>query len=76
MFYIIKERVFGGIYDNRFLVKITKNSEKLMKSARREIPYPGAKEMFLVEELEDRAFLNQLIPKMSEDLPFSKKRKR
>lgn len=69
-------KVFGGIYDNRFLVKITKSSEELMKHARREIPYPGAKEMFLVEELEDREFLNQLIPKMAEDIPLSKKRKR
>ncbi|MFR2534446.1 MAG: TfoX/Sxy family protein [Clostridia bacterium] len=69
-------KVFGGIYDNRFLVKITKSSEELMKHVRREIPYPGAKEMFLVEELEDREFLNQLIPKMAEDIPLSKKRKR
>ena len=65
-------KVFGGIYDNRFLVKITKNSAALLPNASKELPYPGAKEMLLVEELEDKDFLAKLIKSLCEEL--SKKR--
>ena len=65
-------KVFGGIYDNRFLVKITKSSTALLPNASKELPYPGAKEMLLVEELEDKDFLAKLIKSLCEEL--SKKR--
>ena len=44
-------KVFGGIYDNRFLVKITKSSAALLPNANKEPPYAGAKEMLLVDEV-------------------------
>jgi len=64
-----KGKVFGGIYDNRFLVKITKSSAALLPSASKELPYEGAKEMLLVDELEDKEFLAKLIKSMCEELP-------
>ena len=62
-------KVFGGIYDNRFLVKITKSSSALLPNASKELPYEGAKEMLLVDEVEDKDFLSKLIKSMSEELP-------
>ena len=68
-------RVVGGIYDDRFLVKPTKSAAGLMPDADRELPYEGAKEMLLVENVEDREFLRKLLDAMVEELPAPKKRK-
>ena len=66
----------GGIYDDRFLVKPVEASEQLMPGARREIPYEGAKPMFLVDNVEDREFLKELLEAMYDQLPAPKKRKK
>ena len=58
--------IFGGIYDDRFLVKPTKAAKELLPEAPAALPYPGAKELLLVEELDDRAFLTELIQAMTE----------
>lgn len=68
-------KVFGGIYDNRFLVKPTKSAVALMPDAQSELPYEGAKPMLLVDNIEDKAFLKKLVEIMSADLPQPKKRK-
>ena len=68
-------KVFGGIYDNRLLVKPTLSACALLPDAPRELPYAGAKEMLLVEEPEDREFLAQLLSAMEPELPAPKKRK-
>ena len=72
--YIIyyRGKVIGGIYDNRFLVKITKASAKMMPNATKEIPYEGAKEMLLVDNLEDKDFLAKLIKCIYLNLPAKK----
>ena len=62
-------RVFGGIYDNRFLVKETPAARRLLPDAVHEIPYEGAKPMLLVTETDDRAFLAALITEMLPELP-------
>ena len=67
-------RVFGGIYDDRFLVKPVKSAVSMLPDAERELPYDGAKEMLLVDT-EDRAFLKELIEAMYPELPEPKKRK-
>lgn len=67
-------RVFGGIYDDRFLVKPTKSAACMMPDARYELPYDGAKEMILVDT-KDRAFLAELIEKMNAELPAPKKKR-
>lgn len=69
-------KVFGGIYDDRFLVKITNSSEKMMPDARRELPYDGAKEMILCDNVDDRDFLRKLVEAMFDELPAPKKKKK
>ena len=68
-------RVFGGIYDDRFLVKITPSALALLPDAARELPYDGAKEMLLVDNVEDRAFLRELVARMAPELPAPKRKK-
>ena len=65
-------KVIGGIYDNRFLVKITKASAKMMPNTIKELPCTGAKEMLLVDNLEDKEFLYKLLKSVYEDLPIAK----
>jgi TfoX/Sxy family transcriptional regulator of competence genes len=67
-------KVFGGIYDDRFLVKPTKSVKAMMPDADMELPYEGAKEMILVDDVDDRAFLRELVEAIYEELPASKKR--
>ena len=68
-------KVIGGIYDDRFLVKNTPGARKLMPSAPTELPYEGAKQMLLVEELDDKDFLSSLLGALFSDLPEPKKKK-
>ena len=70
-----KGRIFGGIYDDRLLIKPTNAARALMPGALSEVPYEGAKEMLLVERVEDRAFLEELLIKMYVELPAPKKRR-
>ena len=75
--YIIyyKGKIIGGIYDDRFLVKKTESSIKKMPNASLELPYEGAKEMLLVDEIDNRNFLKDLILEMYKELPEPKKKK-
>ena len=75
--YIIyyRGKIIGGIYDDRFLVKPVKTAKSLMPNADMELPYEGAKEMLLVEEMENREFLRELVDAMYEELPVPRKRK-
>ena len=68
-------KIVGGIYDNRFLVKQTASSLKLMPQASHELPYDGAKEMLLVEDIDNKDFLNRLLDAMFDELPAPKKKK-
>ena len=74
--YIIyfREKIIGGIYDDRFLVKPTASALRKMPSTPHEIPYDGAKEMLLVVEIDNREFLKELILEMYEELPELKKK--
>ena len=68
-------KIFGGIYDNRFLVKPTKSAKELMPDAESALPYDGAKEMLLADNVEDKVFLKNLVNAVYEDLPEKKKTK-
>lgn len=57
-------RVFGGIYDDRLLVKPVPTAAKLMPDAPMELPYDGAKEMILVDDVDNREFLCKLVESM------------
>ena len=76
--YIIyyRGKVVGGIYDDRFLVKPTQSAKTLMPHADLEEPYEGAKEMLLVDDVEDRGFLRELMEAMYGELPAPKKKKK
>ena len=69
-------KVFGGIYDDRFLVKPTKSAIAMMSQAPMEIPYEGAKPMLLVDALDDRKFLAKLLQAMCPELPEKKQAKK
>ncbi len=69
-----RDKVFGGIYDDRLLVKPVPAAVKLMPDASMEFPYDGAKEMLLVDDVDNREFLCDLVQSMWEELP-EKKRK-
>lgn len=69
-------KIIGGIYDDRFLVKRVKAAEKLMPDAPLEQPYEGAKEMLLVENPDDKAFLKELVTAMEPELPVRKNKKK
>ena len=69
-----RDKIIGGIYDDRLLVKITKASARLMPDAPNELPYEGAKPMLLVEDIDDRALLTELVNAMWDELPAPKKK--
>ena len=70
-----RSKVVGGIYDDRFLLKVTPASERLLSDAPRVTPYKGAKEMLLIE-IEDRDALCDVVSAMWEELPVPKQRKK
>ena len=70
----VRGRVFGGIYDDRFLVKPTPAAQRLLPKAPRELPYEGGSEMLAVTEPEDRELLAELAEAMYAELPAPKKR--
>lgn len=75
--YIIyyRKKIVGGIYDDRFLVKPVKSAIALMPEASYEKPYDGAKEMLMVDDVDNRDFLAKLFNLMYDELPEAKKRK-
>jgi TfoX/Sxy family transcriptional regulator of competence genes len=74
--YIIyyRRKIVGGIYDDRFLVKPTKSAMAMMPDADKEIPYEGAKEMLLVDNVDDKEFLRELLEEMYKELPAQKRK--
>lgn len=68
-------KVIGGIYDDRFLVKPTKSAVAMMPNAEMELPYDGAKEMLLVDDVDNKEFLRELLEAMHSELPAPKKKK-
>ena len=75
--YIIyyRGKVVGGIYDDRFLVKPTKSAVAMMPNADMELPYDGAKEMLLVDDVDNKECLTELLEAMYAELPAMKKKK-
>lgn len=67
-------KVVGGIYDDRLLVKPVKSAVAYLPAAPRELPYDGAKEMLLVEDVDDKALLTGLFCAMVDELPPPKRK--
>lgn len=76
--YIIyyRGKIIGGIYDDRFLVKPVKSAMAMMPNADMELPYEGAKEMLLVDDVEDSEFLCELLEAMYDELPAPRKKRK
>ena len=75
--YIIyyRGKIVGGIYDDRFLLKPTKSAMVMMPNADTELPYDGAKEMLLVDDVDNKEFLRELLEAMYPELPAPRKKK-
>ena len=75
--YIIyyRGKIVGGVYDDRFLVKPVKTAINMMPEAELELPYEGAKAMLLVDNIENKEFLKELLEGMYGELPAPKKKK-
>ena len=69
-------KVVGGIYDDRFLIKNVRSAKESMPDASLEKPYEGAKEMLLVENVEDKEFLTNLLKAIYDELPTPKPKKK
>ena len=76
--YIIyyRGKIVGGIYDDRLLVKPIKSAISYMPTATYELPYDGAKEMLLVEDVDNKKFLTGLFNAMYDELPAPKPKKK
>ena len=70
------EKIVGGIYDNRLLVKPTESTLKIIPNAKMEIPYPGGKPMIMVPDIENPELLEQVFNTIYAELPQKKSRKR
>ena len=68
-------RIVGGIYDDRLLVKPVPAALERLPDAPRELPYPGAKEMLLIEDVDDAEFLRSLFRAMYDELPPPSRRR-
>ena len=55
----VNGKYFGGIYDDRLLVKITKTNSNYNLTT--ELPYNTAKPMYLVENVDDKEYLLHLV---------------
>ena len=69
-------KVVGGIYDDRFLVKNVNAARELMPQADLELPYEGGSQMLLVDNVENREFLAELLDSMYPELPAPKPKKK
>ena len=76
--YIIyyRGKIVGGIYDDRFLVKPVKSAIAYMPNAKYELPYDGAKEMLLVDDVDNKEYLTELFNSMYKELPAIKTKKK
>ncbi len=68
-------KVVGGIYDDRFLVKPVKSALMMMPNAQLELPYEGAKEMLMVDDIDNKGFLRELLEAMYDELPAPKRKR-
>lgn len=76
--YIIyyRNKIIGGIYDDRLLVKRTRAAMEYMPTAICDFPYDGAKAMLLVDEIDNKDYLTKLFETMYDELPPPKPRRK
>ena len=69
-------KIVGGIYDGRLLVKAVPSAIAYMPNASYELPYEGAKEMLLVDNVDNKEYLIGLFKTMYDELPAPKPKKK
>ena len=69
-------KIVGGIYDDRLLVKPVKSAISYMQDPSYELPYDGAKEMILVDDVDNKEYLSGLFIAMYDELPEPKAKKK
>lgn len=71
-------KIFGGIYDDRLLVKPVAAALAMLPGAKKQLPYEGAKPMLRVtnEQIEDGGLLLRLLDAMLPELPAAKPSKK
>ena len=62
--------LFGGIYDNRLLIKIVDSNKKY--NMKEQIPYESAKTMYLVDDIDNKEKLKEIIIETCRDLSSKK----
>ncbi len=62
--------LFGGIYDDRLLVKMVESNKKY--NMQESIPYDGAKPMYLVDDIDNQGTLKEMVIDTCQDLPIKK----
>ena len=82
-YYMIREyilyyrnKIIGGIYDDRLLVKPVQSAIDYVSNPVYALPYEGAKQMLLIEEVDNREFLTGLFEAMYDELPERKPRRK
>ena len=69
------DKIVGGIYDDRLLVKPVKSALDYVSNIEYDLPYPGAKEMLLITKVDDKEYLTGLFMAMLAELPARKVKK-
>ena len=70
-----KDKVFGGVYDDRFLIKKTPAVLTMMPDAEFDLPYEGGSEMVLVDT-DDKDFIKEIVIAMYDEIPTPKAKKK
>lgn len=68
-----KDILFGGIYNNRLLIKIVDTNKKYHLNE--EIPYEGAKPMYHIEDISNKELVKLIILDTCKSLPPKKGKK-
>ena len=68
-----RNKIIGGIYDNRLLVKPMESVFKIIPHATMEIPYPGGKPMIMIPDVENPELLAEVFNLLYSELPNRKK---
>lgn len=71
-----KGKIIGGIYDDRLLIKVVNSAINYISDVKYELPYVGAREMLLVDNVDDKDYLKNLLIVMYDDLPYPKIKKK
>ena len=71
-----KDKIVGLVCDDQFLIKKTTAGKEILPNSEEIPPYEGSKPCILIENLEDKKLLKELILKTYQELPEPKPKKK